>query len=328
MSALRAVSLLAIVLWLGGCCCPGYRAKDQPHYSWSYTYSRFFDDDPYWWTRVINLGGANASSGNGTTIAIIGTGVLKGHEDLGTIRPGLRTCVNPPDDNITDGKSGHGTQLAGIAVGKRNGDHTRGVAPDAALIPIKVDCGGGVTSAALTQGIDAAIAGKPDVVLVALGGYPDVDEFLLQRVASVNSSILFVVASAWDPASGPAPAWTKLPNALVVAAMTLDADARDTTKIATAAGIPKEIPYDTRSGDIWAPGRAVGTADNKPEGAAKHNGFSMHGTSPASAMVAGCALLVKEKSPLMGAGLKTRLLEKADDVPKLGRRLNCGNAVP
>ena len=56
-------------------------------------------------------------------------------------------------------QNGHGTQLAGIAAGKDPGRATRGVAPAARLIPIKVSCGL-VTADALTKGVDRAIAEK------------------------------------------------------------------------------------------------------------------------------------------------------------------------
>jgi subtilisin family serine protease len=322
----RIAALVAVVLSLTACATYTRRGEYQEYY-WSYVRTPL---DPFWWNGLVDVPGARlkAGTGTGTTVAIIGTGVLAGHEDLPTITTGASTCGSDTDD-----KNGHGTQLAGIAAGLDPGRATKGVAPGAAIIPIKIDCGV-VSADTLTRGIDAAIARKPDVVLLAIGGYPagqpDVPTFMLDRVTR-NRDILFVVASAWDGATYGYPAWTQEANALTVAAMTLDADARDRTKVTS-----KEIPYSARRGQIWAPGRNVATADIEvqmlpvvvPLG---HSQFLMHGTSPAAAIVAGCAALVKSKSGLSGAALRTALVSKAEpkpDLPGPSGRLNCATAVP
>jgi subtilisin family serine protease len=319
----RIVALVAAVTLLAACAAP---PKAPLYGHWSYVYTKL---DPFWWTEVINLNDARkAGTGTGATVAIVGTGVLAGHEDIATIIPGVATCGKTPDD--TNDSNGHGTQLAGIAVGRDLGHATRGVAPGAALIPIKVDCGV-VSAEALTKGVEAAIARKPDVILIAIGGYPagppDVSTFM-SRLVTANPGILFVVASAWDGTYFAFPAWTQADNALTVAAMTLDAVKGDITK----ADKTREIPYSERRGHIWAPGRNVATADieMKP-GATAHSKFLMHGTSPAAAVVAGCAALVKGKTGKGGAGLKSALLSGTDAQPELGPasngRLNCARAL-
>jgi len=206
------------------------------------------------------------------------------------------------------------------------------VAPDATLIPVKVDCGA-VTAEALTKGIDAAIARTPDVILIAIGGYPaeppGIHESILERVIR-NPKILFVVASAWDGTNYVFPKWTQETNALLVAAMTFDAVEGDPKRLDKS----KEIAYSSRRGDIWAPGRSVGTADVLPRGGRVHDQFLMHGTSPAAAIVAGCAALVKSKSPsgTGGAEIKEKLKKAAEEKPDIGPppniRLNCAQAVP
>jgi subtilisin family serine protease len=328
------MAMVAALLLLAACAAPtrGYR-----YGTWSYVRTIL---QPFWWYEIVDVAGARAKAGTGAgaSVAIVDTGVLKSHEDLALISPGEATCGKPTD---TDDVNGHGTQLAGIAVGQDPGHATRGVAPGASLIPIKIDCGA-VSADALTKGIDAAIARKPDVILLALGGYPatapDVPTFMLSRVTN-NPRILFVVASVWDGSTQyPFPAWTQVDNALVVAAMTLDADKTDDRK----ADKKKEIPYSARHGHIWAPGRNVGTADileeEKPApkpapGPSKyHAQFLMPGTSPAAAMVAGCAALVKSKTGYAGAALRRALVSGAEPQVGLGdtdnRRLNCAKALP
>jgi subtilisin family serine protease len=331
----RAAALAAVVLLLGACagrcvrCVPSAPKEVKYPINWSYRETAL---DAFWWAKVIDLDGARAKGarGAGTSVAIVGTGVLRPHEDLPNIGTGEATCGKPPSD--LDTTNGHGTQLAGIVLGRDDKDarSTRGVAPEATLIPVKVDCGV-VTAEALTKGVDAAIARKPDVILIAIGGYPegppDVSSFMLSRVKD-NPGILFVVASVWDNTPEYAfPAWTQTANALVVASMTLDADKADRTRVST-----REIPYGARRGEIWAPGRSVETADIEPPGATVHNQYLMHGTSPAAAIVAGCAALVKSKTGTGGSALKSALLSGAAANPDLGSppngRLNCGKVVP
>ena len=319
----RVVVLAAAVLLLAACAAP---TRDHRYGNWSYVDTKL---DPFWWADLIALGDARtkAGTGAGATVAIVGTGILTGHEDIAVVSPGEATCGSNPTH--TDDTNGHGTQLAGIAVGRDPGHATRGVAPGATVIPIKIDCGV-VSAAALTKGVDAAIVRKPHVILIAIGGYPapDVSTFMSNRVTG-NPGILFVIASAWDGGTQyPFPAWTQVDNAIVVAAMTLDADKNDKTKTNKNA----EIPYSERRGHIWAPGRNVGTADIEKESSTTHGQFLMNGTSPAAAVVAGCAALVSSKTGIAGAALRSALIAGAEPKPDLGstnnRRLNCAGALP
>ena len=329
----RAVALGAAVLMLASCAHRArperYGAATQPYGHWSYVHTSL---DPFWWREPVDVAGARASAGTGTgaTIAIVGTGVLAGHEDLLTVVSGESTC-GPPSD--TQDYNGHGTQLAGIAAGREDPvATTRGVAPGAAIIPIKVDCVV-VSAPALLKGVDAAIGRTPDIILIAIGGYPspppDVFGGLSERITR-HREILFVVASAWDGTYYTFPEWTTKDNALLVAAMTWDADPGDRARIKKET----EIPYTARRGSIWAPGRGVGTAGIETEpGSTKHAQFSMHGTSPAAAIVAGCAALVTSKKKMDGKALKDALLASAEPQPGLGpapnnKRLNCAKAIP
>lgn len=289
-----------------------------PRASWSYTETTL---TPVWWYAQAQIGYARATgaSGAGRRIAILDTGVLANHEDIPNVDPGAITCGAAKDTNDTNG---HGTQLAGIALGRDPGHATRGVAPNARLVPIKIGCGL-VTATSLTTGVDRALVDRPDIVLLAIGGYPagqpDVGVFLKERIAR-SPDVLFVVASTWDGVAFPLPEWTRADNVLVVGGTTLD-----------NAG--NEVAFSERGSDLWAPARDIETADIEVEGtdSALHAPYMMQGTSAASAIVAGCAALVQEKTGHAGARLKTTLLASADVVPTLAaganRRLNCGKAV-
>lgn len=286
-----------------------------------------------WWYDRVDVKGARAKgmTGAGRSIAVVDTGLLPAHEDFDPtkILSGFAPCAS--DTTNTTDKRGHGTELAGIAVGMDPGTATFGVAKAAWLIPIKVDCGV-VYADQLKDGIQAAIDKKADIVLIALGGYPtdrpDLDTLLGELVRN-NTGTLFVVASMWDrSAQYPFPAWTrpdpekkKVDNVIVVAAMTLDDQGN-------------EVPYNAQLGDLWAPGRGVQTASIEPSPSANpHEPYAMQGTSAASAIVAGCAALVKEKTPgLTGEQLKKALIDAAEPQQYLGltnnKRLNCNEAVP
>jgi subtilisin family serine protease len=334
------VAVLVALALVAGCATAPRETKVR---DWSYVNTRL---DPFWWYALVDVPTARQKAGVGAnrTVAIVDTGVLGGHEDLAKVGPGVATCGSNPTD-ATD-RNGHGTQLAGIALGRDPGAATRGIAPGAGLLPIKVDCGL-VSADSLARGVQRAVESRPDVVLLALGSYPtttpDVEKVLADRIAA-SPDILFVIASIWDgSAQFPFPAWTRRDNAIVVAAMTLDDHKR-------------EVPFSAKRGDIWAPGRDVQTASieaaatgpgdrgspavseipgtRQERGLAMraHEPYFMQGTSAASAIVAGCAALVKERTGQAGAVLKKTLLTAAEPRPTLGPsdngRLNCGKALP
>jgi len=331
------VVVVALSLVLAACTTPpiqvpgAARAKE-----WTYANTGI---PAWWWYTLLDLKTVHMrAKGTGKSIAIVDTGVLPGQQDIATILPGVATCGSDAND-IAD-RNGHGTQLAGIALGKDPGPDflsidplpviTRGVAPAASLVPIRIDCGL-VTTDALVNGVKAAIGKKPDIILIALGGYPpDVDASLSALVSKSGKDILFVVASVWDGYNYPFPGWTrpdpakgKVDNVLIVAAMTLIGQ--------------DEVPYNDRQvGDIWAPGRDIETAGldtipkPDPKAPSVQAQFLMQGTSAASAIVAGCAALVKQKAGYAGAGLKAILVKTTTTKPGLGSigRLDCSTPVP
>lgn len=324
------VVVLMMSFLLTACATAKKDGADRKVGTWSYITTKI---GPSWWYDRIDVKGARAkgTTGAGRSIAVVDTGLLPGHEDFEPARilPGFAPCAS--DTTNTTDKKGHGTELAGIAAGMDPGTATFGVAKAASLIPIKVDCGV-VYADQLKDGIQAAIDRKADIVLIALGGYPtdrpDLDALLIDLV-SKNPGTLFVVASMWDgSAQYPFPDWTrpnppknKVDNVIVVAAMTDDEQGN-------------EVPYNAHLGDLWAPGRGVQTASIEPSPTANpHEPYPMQGTSAASAIVAGCAALVKEKATgLTGEQLKKALIDAAEPQVNLpspnNKRLNCNGAVP
>lgn len=108
--------------------------------------------------------------GEGVTVAVIDTGIDPAHPDLaGKISPDSVNVAQPSgpiDDSI-----GHGTHVAGIIGGRKNGIGMHGVAYDARLLVIKADSFGGLfTPQSLTSAIGYGKFGGAHVMNLSLGG--------------------------------------------------------------------------------------------------------------------------------------------------------------
>ncbi|MFJ3717791.1 S8 family serine peptidase [Streptomyces sp. NPDC090057] len=118
----------------------------------------------------------NALSGKGVTVAIIDTGIDRGHPAFDARiapYPRSRNFVkggNPSD--YTD-HHGHGTHVAGIVAGNGSPDGIfRGIAPRAELIVLKVSESGDLHSIAVSEAIDHAVEMGADVVNISNGYGP------------------------------------------------------------------------------------------------------------------------------------------------------------
>ncbi len=167
------------------------------------------DSEPYlrkqWDKNITNtVESHDIATGDGTSIAIIDTGVDHSHPDLepvidtrrgrlihnGRIHSGTRTNRvrrNPfeetPLTKTVEGPSsldidGHGTHVAGIAAASSNETGIVGVAPDTSVVPIRAavykesDTGGSelqITLADILLAIDYAVETGVDVINISLG---------------------------------------------------------------------------------------------------------------------------------------------------------------
>ncbi len=120
----------------------------------------------------------------GITIAVVDSGVDLHHEDLRDKLVGHISCIGAEGDPLECGGSaqddnGHGTHVAGIALATTdNGRGIAGVAPDAALLAVRVlanDCDpSGCTASGpsgdVSAGIRWAVDHGADVINLSLGG--------------------------------------------------------------------------------------------------------------------------------------------------------------
>ena len=161
-----------------------------------------------WNLDTIESDAAHATAtGAGAIVAVIDSGVLATHPDLGgRLLPG-RDFVQ--DDATPQDGNGHGTHVTGIVVAnKENGVGVSSVAPGATVLPLRVldDDGGGSTTA-VAKAIDYAVAQGAHVINLSLGsevpliGAAGDDEFnaALGRAADANVTIIAAAGNNGTP---------------------------------------------------------------------------------------------------------------------------------
>ena len=159
----------------------------------------------------VQSAGYNSADGNGVRVCVIDTGIDTDHmmySDRIDVSAG-RDFVNNDDDPEDD--HGHGSHVAGIAVGRTgviadfgcDGDEPiQGVAPGATLIGVKVlDSGGGGWLSDVIAGINhCAGSAQADVINLSLGagnysGICDSDSVAKAANDAVDSGVVVVAAS-------------------------------------------------------------------------------------------------------------------------------------
>ena len=266
------------------------------------------------------ISGKECLTGNGTTIAIIDTGVDYTHEDLGgCFGEGCKVIdgydfVNNDNDPMDD--HGHGTHCAGIAAG--NGV-LKGVAPDAELYAYKVlNSGGSGSFANIISAIEKAVdpnqdgdfSDQVDVISLSLGGPGNPDD--PTNTAVDNAVEAGVVAAVAAGNGGPSEQTIGSPGCARKAITVGAADKND--YIASFSSRGPVIWEDTENNvhylikpDVVAPGGkltglgicSLSSMDPNRICSAKLGGgyFAISGTSMATPHVAGAVALLVQKNP-------------------------------
>ena len=124
-----------------------------------------------WAYDVVDAAEALALAGGGSPVrvAIIDSGVDRGHPDLAG-RVGPATDIASGEADPADGV-GHGTFIAGlISAVDGNGIGTRGVAGVTTVLPVRVTTTGSITSADAAAGIVSAVDAGARVINLSFGG--------------------------------------------------------------------------------------------------------------------------------------------------------------
>ncbi|WP_200769539.1 S8 family peptidase [Fontimonas thermophila] len=233
------------------------------------------------------------SAGAGVHVYIIDTGINAGHTEFsGRIGAGRNFAPNAggsllcqlvglgcpaPDPVNTADCNGHGTHVAGTAVGT-----TYGVAKRATVHAVRVlGCNGSGSNSAVIAGVDwvAANAVLPAVANMSLGGG---DSAALDQAVqnAIASGVTFVVAAGNDNANACSGSPNKVPEAITVGATTRT-DAR-----ASYSNYGSCL-------DLFAPGSDITSAWYTSNTATN----TISGTSMAAPHVAGAAALVLGANP-------------------------------
>ena len=250
---------------------------------------------------------ARAARGAGAVVAVMDTGVDALHPALA---PGWKGApagwFDPHGEHASPfDADGHGTQVAGLAVGRAVGGPATGVAPEAAWIAVKAFDDQGLTDyGALHEGFqwlldpdgDGDGADAPDV-LVLSWGFEDaagacVGEFATD-VAGLRQQGVLVIAAAGvgSPGQPASVSPANLPG--VVAVGSVDPSLAPSPGGALGPGACDGRIYP----DLVAPGDGVATTDLSFGGTSPAPWTTVAGTSFAAPLVAGAAAVLGAAFP-------------------------------
>jgi len=229
----------------------------------------------------------DTADGTGAVVAVLDTGVSEGRDGFNQLLDGYDFYYGDadPSDQV-----GHGTHVAGtIAQATNNGVGVAGVAPGAAILPVKVlsDQGYGSTSA-IANGIVYATDNGADVINMSLGGaYYSSTQHQAVRYAD-SKGVVLIGATGNEFASR-----VGYPAALdeVIAVGAGRADGSRAPYSNTGTGIDLIAP----GGDMSKDSNDDGYGDGILQETLGWNGFSYEfyeGTSMAAPHVAGAAAVL------------------------------------
>jgi subtilisin family serine protease len=264
------------------------------------------DADDVWQMTVNNTN----LTGAGETICIIDTGLDLTHPAFANKTLTGYDFYNNDADPQDDAGNSHGTHVAGIAAGN---DSTKGVAPDARIVPVKVcNSAGGCNGNAILAGIDYCNNNSVAYNIVAISGsLGDGGQY-----TSSNCPSLFDTAMATSVSLGVIPVFASGNNGYTggVSYPACSPYALSVGSVSKSDGVES---YSNRGGDrtdTFAPGTGiVSTVIGGSTG-------SLSGTSMATPHVSGIIALIQQnqraqgKLPLTLAEMRQLLKETGKQV--------------
>lgn len=264
--------------------------------------------------------------GEGSTIAILDTGVDGEHPDITVDR--WRDFNDEPSSEPLD-YGEHGTHVSGIAVGGNESGQAIGVAPEASLHHGAVltdceplQCEGEMTT--VYEGMEWAIEGEADVISLSLGadGY---EASSIEAVRNANAAGIVVVAAVGNDGAGSSTSPGNVYDAIAVGAVDDDdslpaftgGETIDTDDV-WGDDAPEDWPASYDVPDLTAPG--VGIESAQPGGGYARSS----GTSMATPYVSGAVALAQSATERdlrldeIRAALAATAMDPEDDDVRYG----------
>lgn len=259
-----------------------------------------------WYAKALGLAEVHRLAlGSGVVVAVIDSGVDAAHPTIsGRVISGA-DFSNGDATSIGDGLTdtdGHGTGMASLIAG-----HGRiaGVAPEAVILPIRVQAGSETVSSgngiAMAAALDWAVGHGADIISISLTvpiGDPR-ERAAIDR--AIESDVLVVASAGNAPGAGNVQYPARYPGVLAVCAT-------------DSANRHSEISVIGPELSICAPGVNVSRA------AAEGKYALASGTSDSAALIAGAAALIRSAHPELGASdVARRLTLTATDEGAIGK---------
>jgi len=285
------------------------------------------------------------STGAGTVVAVIDTGVDATHPDLDTqVIDGARVTEDANGKKIlvpatvaqTSGDFfGHGSHVSGIVAADDDGNGVTGIAPDAQIMPIALLTRKGVETdldwlRMITAGIKYASDNSADVINMSLGlqssgiiesprtekYLANVDKLCAAVDAASTAGTVVVAAAGNDGAFGnPALIPGACPTSLTVAALAPSFNRTDWSSFDASV-------------DLAAPGLEVLSVDSTVANLSPTPHVLESGTSMASPVVAGVAALLRSAHPGWTADqIIDELKTTAQDIDVPGKDPDTGHGI-
>ncbi|MBR5308121.1 MAG: S8 family serine peptidase [Clostridia bacterium] len=256
-------------------------------------------------------------TGKGVVVGVIDSGVYPNADIAGNILSGENVSPDVDTDSskryITLDGHGHGTCVSGIIAA--NGDHYRGIAFEAKIVPLKAFTDSGVGNVSnLVKGIYRAIdVYGCDVINMSCGAAKDSSKSLLAAVNYASSKGVQIIAAAGNNGSQS--------NTLDADYYPASYDATISVANITADGMHWSSSQENAGVDISAQGRMVYCLKNSDTGYRYNSG-----TSFAAPMVTGVAALILGYKPdTTPAEMKSLICDTATDLGITGWDMSYGN---
>ncbi len=264
------------------------------------------------WIGRLNLARAwTLSTGSGVTVGVLDTGVDVDHPNLaGAVLPGR--AFPELGQGVRD-TSGHGTAVAMIIAGRGRNGATRGIAPDAKVLPVTTTG----TSDAVHDAVRWLVDQRVGVINMsvgrsrATGRSAALFDDAIQYAAQHDVVVVAAAGNSGEDTAVATPA--NRPGVLAVSAV--DRDGRFRPDVSVSG---PEIA-------LAAPGVDMATVT---EVRATGQPLSPHGTSYSAAIVSGAIALVRARYPeLPAADVVRRILATAAPAGPSGRDPEYGEGI-